>query len=101
MLNEFVTSHRNERVQRFHDVLQERFIDFHRPTSVSRYHRSMKTKPQSEEYRRFESLLGQVLKVSKTELNERLEAEKREQRASNASASRASGVRPKRANQNG
>jgi hypothetical protein len=38
----------------------------------------MKPKPQSEEYARFENLLGRVLTVSKKELNERLEAEKRE-----------------------
>ncbi len=38
----------------------------------------MKAKPQSEEYARFENLLGQVLTVSKKELTERLEAEKRE-----------------------
>jgi hypothetical protein len=37
----------------------------------------MKTKPQSEEYRRFETLLGKVLTVSKAELNEHLKAEKR------------------------
>lgn len=37
----------------------------------------MKAKPQSEEYRRFENLLGRVLTVSKAELNERLKAEKR------------------------
>lgn len=36
----------------------------------------MKPKPQSEEYKAFENLLGSVLKVSKTELNQRIEAEK-------------------------
>jgi hypothetical protein len=49
----------------------------------------MKSKPQSEEYQRFETLLGQVLKVSKAELNERLETEKREKRTPKR-ASRAS-----------
>ena len=39
-------------------------------------------KPQSEEYQRFERLLGQVLTVSKTELNRRLEEGKREKRTS-------------------
>jgi uncharacterized tellurite resistance protein B-like protein len=52
----------------------------------------MKTKPQSEEYKRFENLLGNVLKVSKTELNKRIEADKREKRTSKTVASRASGV---------
>jgi len=52
----------------------------------------MKAKPQSEEYRKFESLLGRVLTVSKAELNNRLDAEKREKRSPKASASRAPGV---------
>ena len=51
----------------------------------------MKSKPQSEEYQRFETLLGKVLSVSKAELDARLEAQKREKRASKASASRAAG----------
>jgi hypothetical protein len=38
----------------------------------------MKPKPQSDEYKAFEALLGSVLQVSKTELNSRLEQEKRE-----------------------
>jgi ribose 1,5-bisphosphokinase PhnN len=50
----------------------------------------MKAKPQSEEYRRFEALLGQVLTVSKEELNRRLEAENREKRTPKRRASRAS-----------
>jgi hypothetical protein len=37
----------------------------------------MKPKPQSDEYKAFEGLLGQVLKVSKVELQRRLEAEKK------------------------
>jgi hypothetical protein len=45
-----------------------------------RYDRPMKPKPQSEEYQRFESLLGRVLTVSKEELNERLKESKREKR---------------------
>jgi uncharacterized protein YjaG (DUF416 family) len=52
----------------------------------------VKQKPQSEEYRRFENLLGEVLTVSKAELNRRLEAEKREKRTPK-SASRAPGER--------
>jgi hypothetical protein len=39
---------------------------------------SMKPKPQSEEYRAFEALLGNVLSVSKQELNRRIEQEKNE-----------------------
>jgi hypothetical protein len=38
----------------------------------------MKAKPQSEEYRAFENLLGKVLSVSKTELNQRIAQEKAE-----------------------
>lgn len=53
----------------------------------------MKPKPQSEEYRDFEAILGTVLKVSKVELNERLKAEKREPKAP---ASRVSAVPAKR-----
>ena len=49
-----------------------------------------KPKPQSEEYTRFENLLGKVLAVSKKELNRRIEADKREKRTPK-SASRASG----------
>jgi hypothetical protein len=41
----------------------------------------MKRKPQSEEYRRFENLLGHVLTVSKEELNRRMEEEKRKPKA--------------------
>lgn len=40
----------------------------------------MKTKPQSPEYKAFESLLGRVLSVSKTELNRRIAEEKKEKR---------------------
>jgi hypothetical protein len=36
----------------------------------------MKPKPQSPEYAAFENLLGKVLKVSKSELRERIEQEK-------------------------
>jgi hypothetical protein len=42
----------------------------------------MKTKPQSEEYKAFETLLGRVLRVSKTELNRRIAEEKRKPKAS-------------------
>jgi hypothetical protein len=39
---------------------------------------SMRPKPQSEEYRAFEMLLGNVLQVSKAELNRRIAEEKSE-----------------------
>ena len=38
----------------------------------------MKPKPQSEEYRAFENVLGEVLTVTKAELSQRLKAEKQE-----------------------
>jgi len=44
----------------------------------------MKPKPQSPEYKAFENLLGQVLTVSKTELNQRLKQEKQEKNASSS-----------------
>jgi hypothetical protein len=50
----------------------------------------MKPKPQSEEYKAFENLLGSVLTVSKAELNERLKEEKREKLKSSSRASDAS-----------
>jgi len=37
----------------------------------------MKKKPKSQEYRRFENALSQVLKVSKVELDAMLEAERK------------------------
>jgi hypothetical protein len=40
----------------------------------------MKAKPESEEYKRFENLLGRVLSVSKEELKERMDETKREKR---------------------
>ena len=52
----------------------------------------MKPKPQSAEYKAFEDLLGKVLKVSKTELNKRIEEDRREKPTSKTAASRASGV---------
>jgi len=36
----------------------------------------MKSKPKSDEYKRFENVLGKVLKVSHSELKDRIEAEK-------------------------
>jgi hypothetical protein len=54
----------------------------------------MKTKPQSAEYKAFESLLGTVLSVSKTELNRRIAEEKRGKRTPK-SASRVSGGQAK------
>lgn len=50
----------------------------------------MKAKPQSSEYAAFENLLGQVLSVSKAELIQRIEQEKREKEAIKAPVSRAS-----------
>ncbi len=47
-------------------------------------------KPQSEEYTAFENLLGNVLSISKMELNRRIEEEKREKRMPKTVASRAS-----------
>jgi hypothetical protein len=54
----------------------------------------MKTKPDTPEYKAFENLLGQVLTVSKTELNRRIEQEKSEKRTPK-SASRVSGDQTK------
>ncbi|MGD0292945.1 MAG: hypothetical protein ABSB30_03750 [Terracidiphilus sp.] len=54
----------------------------------------MKPKPQSAEYKAFESLLGQVLTVSKAELNRRIEEDKREKRTPK-SASRVSAAQAK------
>ncbi|MGA2571083.1 MAG: hypothetical protein ABSF23_11245 [Terracidiphilus sp.] len=55
----------------------------------SRYDKPMRPKPQSPEYKAFENLLGEVLTVSKAELNRRIEADKREKRTPK-SASRVS-----------
>jgi hypothetical protein len=62
-----------------------------------RYDNAMNTKPQSPEYKAFENLLGKVLKVSKTELNRRMKADKREKRTPKTAVSRASGVPSNRA----
>lgn len=40
----------------------------------------MKAKPQSDEYRAFENLLGKVLSVSKSEIVRRIEEDKRGKR---------------------
>jgi hypothetical protein len=53
---------------------------------------SMKPKPQSEEYKAFEALLGSVLTVSKAELDKRIEQEKREKSKPRGRASRVSAV---------
>jgi hypothetical protein len=50
----------------------------------------MNPKPQSDEYKAFENLLGKVLSVSKAELQSRLKAEKREKQT--RAASHASGA---------
>jgi len=47
----------------------------------TRYDTRMKPKPQSPEYKAFENLLGQVLTVSKVELNRRIEQDKSEKRS--------------------
>jgi hypothetical protein len=46
----------------------------------------MKSKPQSPEYKAFEGLLGQVLTVSKAELNRRIEEDKREKQTLKSSS---------------
>jgi hypothetical protein len=51
-----------------------------RQTGLWAYTISMKPKPQSDEYKAFEGLLGRVLSVSKVELNKRIEEDKREKR---------------------
>jgi hypothetical protein len=56
----------------------------------------MKSKPKSEEYAKFESLLGQVLSVPKAEITRRIEEDKRGKRTPK-SASRASGESSSRA----
>jgi hypothetical protein len=40
-----------------------------------RYHYPVKSKPQSEEYTRFENVLGKVMRVSKAELDRRIAAD--------------------------
>jgi hypothetical protein len=56
----------------------------------------MKKPPDSPEFARFTSAMQSILKVSKAELNRRLEAEKRGKR-SKASASPGAGAVSKRA----
>jgi hypothetical protein len=46
----------------------------------------MKTKPQSEEYKRFETLLGAVLSVPKAEITRRIAEDKREKRTPKAAS---------------
>jgi hypothetical protein len=55
----------------------------------------MKKPPNNPEFARFTDAMRSILKVSKTELNRRLEAEKRKPKAS---ASPSSDVQSKRAN---
>jgi hypothetical protein len=59
-------------------------------TSEPRYHKPMKTPPDNPEFARFTSAMREMMKVSKTEMNRRIDAEKK--RKTKASASRASGV---------
>jgi len=56
----------------------------------------MKSPPKDVEFTRFTDALRGILKVSKSELNRRLEAEKK--RKAKPSASRASAASPKRVN---
>jgi hypothetical protein len=46
----------------------------------------VKRKPQSEEYTRFENLLGDVLSVSKEEITRRIEEDKREKKKPKSSS---------------
>ena len=55
---------------------------------------SMKTPPDSPEFARFTGAMRDILKVSKIEMNRRIEAEKRKPKAS---ASRVSGASSKQA----
>jgi hypothetical protein len=52
----------------------------------------MKAKPQSAEYKAFEALLGNVLSVSKVELNRRIEEDKKAKRETKSPASRVPAV---------
>jgi len=56
----------------------------------------MKDNPPSAEYQAFENLLGQVLSVSKEEINRRIAEERREKRTSKSSSPVSAG-RTKRA----
>jgi hypothetical protein len=56
----------------------------------------MKAKPQSQEYKAFENLLGQVLKVSKSDVKQQIEMDKQKKRTAK-SASRDSDVSSSRA----
>lgn len=53
--------------------------------------------PKDAEFTKFTNAMRDILKVSKTELNRRIEADKTEKRKTKSSASRVSGVSPKRA----
>lgn len=44
------------------------------------------SKPQSPEYKAFEDLLGAVLSVPKTEINRRMEEERREKQSSRSAS---------------
>ena len=63
---------------------------------VTRYHNAMKPPPDNPEFTRFTGAMRDILKVSKTEMNRRIEAEKK--RKSKTSASPVSAVASKRAN---
>jgi CHASE3 domain sensor protein len=54
----------------------------------------MKTPPDNPEFAKFTEAMRAIVKVSKVEMQRRIEAEKRKPRAS---ASRVSGAQPKRA----
>jgi hypothetical protein len=57
---------------------------------------NMKTKPQSEEYKRFETLLGDVLSVPKAEITRRIEEDRRGKRTPKPSVSRDSAASAER-----
>lgn len=54
--------------------------------------------PKDAEFTKFTNAMRDILKVSKTELNRRLEAEKTEKRKAKPPASRVSAASPKRVN---
>jgi hypothetical protein len=58
----------------------------------------MKTPPDNPEFARFTDAMKTIVKVSKVELQRRMEAEKRTPKAIASRASRARSVRPKQAN---
>jgi len=62
-----------------------------------RYDNAVKTPPTDPEFERFTDAMRKIVKVSKVEMQRRIEAQKRTRRAITLRAARASGARPKRA----